>query len=166
MTELTADRLRALLDYDPETGLFTWRVKANRRIVAGSVAGGLRHDGYIGIRLDRRRYMAHRLAWLHVHGHWPEGELDHGNGLRSDNRLANLRECSRQENAQNLARYPRNISGHPGVFWSKQKNRWRVAVGRQHVGLFDTFEEAVAARCAAKKALHGFNPGERSCAAA
>lgn len=90
---LTAERLRELLDYDPETGYFRWRRDVGARAWKGQLAGTMARDGYEYIGIDRRRYPAHRLAWLYVHGEWPRGLLRHLNWLRSDNRLENLREA-------------------------------------------------------------------------
>src|SRR4029450_2313606 len=115
MTELTAERLRELLDYDPETGDFTWKV--NRRCVrSGSVAGNVNCvDGYCYIGVDARRYHAHRLAWLYIKGAWPNDQIDHINGNKADNRFANLRQATHSQNQANGGRYSNNASGYNGV---------------------------------------------------
>ena len=104
---LTADRLRQLLDYEPATGVFTWKV--NRSIVkAGQKAGVNPHggDGYPRIGVDGQQCLAHRLAWLHVHGRFPDDEIDHINGIRSDNRLSNLREATTTSKTEGIEKTP------------------------------------------------------------
>ena len=90
-TVLTAERLRELLNYDPLTGVFSWRVNGRGRSGVGTVAGGSNHKR---IAIDKKEYFVHRLAWLYVHGCWPTEDIDHINGDPSDNRIANLREAN------------------------------------------------------------------------
>jgi len=156
------DTLRGLLDYEPETGIFRWRVQPSRNVKAGVVAGTLNHDGYIRIMVDGKKFLAHRLAYLHFHGVWPEQQIDHLNGDKSDNRIANLRDVSPSINAQNQTRPRRgNASGFLGVSWNKDNKRWEARIkinGRkQHIGLFDTPKAAHAAYLAAKLRFH---PGD------
>lgn len=108
--------IREVLAYDAETGVFTWRRTVNRGALAGQEAKYVRPDGYVEIAVAGRSYRAHRLAWAFVHGDWPDGLLDHLNGLRHDNRIANLRLTTRALNLQNQTR-PRsnNRSGYLGV---------------------------------------------------
>ena len=96
---LNQKRLKEVLTYDSETGIFVWRSKKSRN--KGKVAGHLRSDGYVAITVDSKLYRAHRLAWLYVHSYFPEHDIDHMNGVRDDNRLVNLREASRACNLQN-----------------------------------------------------------------
>lgn len=120
-------------------------------------------QGYVRACVDGVLYYAHRLAWLHHHGEWPAEQLDHINGDRQDNRIANLRLASQLENHQNRKLQRNNVSGHPGVYF--EKGRWRARIKVQqkyrHLGTFDTFEEARAARIFAKEAMHQFNPVDR-----
>ena len=91
IANITASRLRELVSYDVDTGKFTRLVDSYRRTaVAGSVPGNVFKNGYIYISLDATRYLAHRLAWLYVHGRWPVGQIDHINMIRTDNRLCNF----------------------------------------------------------------------------
>jgi hypothetical protein len=105
MSTITAERLRQLLHYDPERGVFTWLSRPAERSwntrFAGTRAGTINGLGYVVIGILGRRYKAHRLAWLYVHGEWPGRELDHINCDKSDNRIANLRPATR---SQNIAR--------------------------------------------------------------
>jgi hypothetical protein len=163
---LTQERLKELLHYDPETGLFKWLVATSRRIHVGDIAGYARPDGYLFIKVDGFQYMAHRLIWLYVHDNWPVDQIDHINGLRSDNRLCNLREATNPENSQNVAPKKNNTSGFIGVTWLAHRNKWRaqIMVNRKnhYLGIYDTAEKANAARVAAKASKHQFNPVDRA----
>ena len=141
--------LRQLLSYNPGTGVFTWLVALRLGKPAGDVAGTLGADGYISISILRRKYKAHRLAWLYLHGEWPKDEIDHINGDRADNRLANLRPATRHKNSANKRRYSNNQSGRKGVNWHRQHQKWctRITVNgkRKHIGLFHSLEDAADA---------------------
>lgn len=160
--------VRKCLDYDPDTGVLTWRRRPwwhfstgsdrgwNKRY-AGTPAGRIRH-GYVVITLDGKSLFAHRLAWLIVHGHWPEVHIDHVNGVRDDNRLCNLREATHEENQRNQSLRCDNSSGYKGVRLHKcGKFVANIGhAGRKHyLGLFATAEEAYEAYCLAAKELHG-----------
>lgn len=125
--ELTVDRLRSLLNYDGETGTFTWRVSRgpNR---AGALAGSLRKDDYVDIGIDGRLYLAHRLAWLYVHGRWPAAEIDHRDHDRGNQKIANLRESTRSQNMANARRRRASGSGIKGVSWHRTNRRWVARV--------------------------------------
>lgn len=142
---LTAERLRELLEYNPLTGVFCWRVSRGTKR-AGSAAGSLR-DGYWIIRCDRKNYGAHRLAWLWIHGEWPEGEIDHRDLVRSNNVLTNLREASHSLNNANRRLRPQN-AGMKGITCRKS-GKWvaQIAVNGVKMGLgtYLTAEEAHAA---------------------
>lgn len=143
-----------LLAYDPETGEVRWATDSGRcnRIKAGTKAGYVRQDGYIEIRVNRRPVMAHRVAWFLHYGELPECQLDHVNRVRNDNRICNLRAAPENafHNNQNRAVGKNNTSGVIGVMWYPAKNRWiaRIKVkGRSlYLGLFECFDDAVAAR--------------------
>jgi hypothetical protein len=144
---VTHRRLLELLTYDPLTGLFRWRIRPSGRIGAGEIAGNINPEGYRSMSLDRRFYKAHRLAWFYVHGVWPPEQLDHINRQRDDNRIANLRLATNQQNNANSVRQRNNTSGFKGVYFHKQK--WRAMIGisgkRVHIGFFSTPEIAHAA---------------------
>ena len=112
---LSQDRLREILDYSPETGIFRWKVSRGGTARAGSIAGWKRPDGYVRINVDRKLHYAHRLAWLYVYGQRVTKEIDHINGDPSDNRIANLREASHSENLANQKLRADNKAGFKGV---------------------------------------------------
>lgn len=156
---ITASYVRQILDYDPETGIFVWRVKRNNRIPAGSVAGRDNGLGYIRIGINGRNYKAHRLAWLITYGQWPSKHIDHIDGNRANNMISNLREASVSQNSMNRKLSIINTSGYKGVYWHTQVYKWQARImihGKaKHLGLFDTAEEAHAAYCLAADRLHG-----------
>ena len=151
---LTQERLKTLLEYCPDTGEFFWKIQKGR-CKSGERAGATDTYGYRVIRLDGMLYKAHRLAWLYVHGRWPEGLLDHINRNPGDNKLANLREATQSENMHNAKR--RSRSGVPGVRWRPERDKWtaQIRVGyRTHMlGSFVSKDEAIAARRAAERAM-------------
>jgi hypothetical protein len=160
LRHLTADRARELLNYAPETGAFTWRVARQNGAKPGQAAGSRRHD-YMILRLDGVNYMAHRVAWLIVHGAWPDGEIDHVNGNKFDNRLANIRPVTHQGNAENKRRARAdNKLGVLGVHLdSRRKSRPYVASIRvdgklKQIGAFASAEEAHRAYVQQKRQVH------------
>ena len=152
---LTAEYLRSVLHYDQETGIFTWKVSTSNSVKVGDVAGSPNGHGYQLIQLQSRKHKAHRLAWLYIHGSWPKDQLDHVNRIRTDNRIANLREVTHKQNGQNRSKRSDNTSGHTGIYWLKQSSKWRAQIKHNqkqiHLGLFATIEEALSARKAAEK---------------
>jgi HNH endonuclease/AP2 domain len=161
MRELTSARLREVLDYDPATGLFTRRI-ASGRVKAGDIAGGADRNGHIRIFVDGRLHAAHRLVWLHVFGAWPALDIDHIDGARNNNRLANLRDVSKSANMQNQRRPQcRNTTGFLGVTFNKRRGKFQAQIGtkerRKYIGLFDTAESAHAAYLQVKRQLHEGN---------
>lgn len=165
---ITRARLAELLSYDPETGVFRWIKPTSNRVRAGSVAGRNHGNGYLRISLDKQSYYLHRLAWLWIHGEFPTGEVDHRDGVRSNNRASNLRAAEHRENAQNQPLKVSNTSGRHGVSWSKLHDRWaayiHVAGRKRHLGLFDDLDSAGRAYLKAKAELHPFQPVPRDCA--
>lgn len=150
---LTYTRLKELLHYDPSTGHFKWRVQRRGAVKPGDTAGRLEGKGYIQIGIDGTRYQAHRLAWFYTFNVMPSGVIDHINGIRTDNRISNLRDVSFSENLQNF-RNPRKgtASGLLGV--SKKGERWVATICRNlkvyRLGTYNTAEEAHQAYLAAK----------------
>lgn len=158
--DLTAQRLRELLHYNPDTGVFTRLVYRCAGGAAGEVAGYPNPDGYLIFMVDRRTYMAHRLAWLYINGEWPADLIDHINGVRSDNRIANLRQADKRLNAQNKKRARSDSkTGLAGAYFDRRwGGRWfsNITTGgrRQHLGFFGSPEAAHAAYIEAKRRLH------------
>lgn len=181
----TPEQLRQLLDYEPVTGVLTWRERpaemfTSDRLPAsarqttwnarfgGKVAGFIRPDGYRNIQFGKRTVKAHRVAWALHFGEWPASEIDHINHVRSDNRIANLRVTPRSKNARNKSKRRDNSSGFAGVSWHRRDMVWRAYIqhgGRQIcLGSFAKKEDAIAARKAAKAQFsyhpnHGIGSG-------
>jgi len=150
-------RCDELLNYDPETGIFTRKV-ARGKARAGSVAGYVHPSGYLHICIDGKYYRAHRLAFLVSHGYLPEF-IDHINGDPSDNRIANLRPATKTQNNQNRCRNANNTSGFKGVHFHKAAGKWNVQIsenGRlKYLGLFELLFDAVQTYNAKAMRIHG-----------
>jgi len=154
---LALSRLKEVLDYDPETGKFYWKVKTANRTVIGAEAGCRASIGYIRICIDGKFYYAHSLALYYVNGVYPPSCVDHINHVRDDNRVVNLRYATYKQNGGN--RTPTSILGVSGVSWMKDRNKWYVEIGhndKQHyIGTFSCLGQAVKARKAAEKKYYG-----------
>lgn len=155
--QLTSEYVAKRLDYNPETGIFTWKTPTAARLKSGDIAGTIHKTGYVKIILDGIPYWAHRLAWLYYYKEWPKGEayqIDHINGNRADNRIANLRLVTNKKNARNHKMYSHNTSGITDVCFNEQSQKWCAQIhtnGKQiHLGSFHFFEDAVKAREAAE----------------
>ena len=163
---LSASRLREVLNYDPETGIFVWIVNKGTRAKAGNVAGSPTSKGYIEIQIDGKEYLAHRLAFLWMKGAFPIQQVDHENGIHDDNCWLNIRKASNGENQQNIKIRCDNKSGFLGVSRNKDTGRWVAQITANgekiYLGLFDTPEAAHAAYLAAKAKLHKFQPVPRA----
>jgi len=160
MIELNQERLKELLQYDPETGIFT-NLTQRGKVKKGAIAGSKYSNGYIYIGINRKRYRAHRLAWLYVYGEFPANQIDHINEIKDDNRIVNLRVATNLENQHNVSSLQtNNTSGFRGVFWRKNRKKWKAIIylnGKQkHLGHFDTAEEAYESYLKVKKELHPF----------
>ena len=162
---ITQARLKELLAYNPDTGVFTWLVKSNRKIRIGDIAGHLDGKGYRRIKVEQKRYQAHRLAWLYMTGAWPVAQIDHRNGNKDDNRWDKLREATNAENQQNRVINRNNTSGLMGVCWNRKMGKWQAQIRgaghRRFLGLFTDPEAAHAAYLAAKAEIHPFQPVPR-----
>lgn len=140
---ITQLELKKQLNYDPETGIFTWVVSCNNQIKTGSMAGTINNRNYICIQINKKIYLAHRLAWVYVYGEWPK-VIDHINGIKTDNRIENLRNVTQKENGQNRKEH-RN--GHLlGTTYDKALKQWKACIiinkKRIHLGLYQTQENA------------------------
>ena len=159
--QLTQEELFRVATYNPDTGLFS-RNLSERRWKAGQIMGTPHIRGYVEMTVCGQRYLAHRLAFLYMEGLMPLDQVDHINGVKTDNRFSNLRKVSCQENQKkNLKISKRNKSGVMGVCWHKDARRWaaeiRISGKKKHLGLFDSIEEAAIARREAEK-FFGFHP--------
>lgn len=157
--DIQQDRLRELVFYDPDTGVFTRASTPSRRHAdkVGQPCGGVSAStGYVEMYVDGANRLAHRLAWIYVHGSIPEGmRIDHANRDRTDNRLANLRLATHADNLRNCKLRPDNTSGVKGVSFDRSRGKWTAAVGRVKLGRFDTLADATAARQAAAREAFG-----------
>jgi len=159
---VSLERLKQVLRYDPDTGHFTWRVEIKK----GQVKAEDRAGAHLAptqrkalISNDGIRYAAHRLAWFYQYGEWPNERIDHVDGDSSNNRISNLRQATHSQNMHNRKRCSRNTSGAKGVFWCEHRNKWRARIGNngktQSLGRYDTIEEAREAYRIAAEKLHG-----------
>lgn len=153
---ITQEQLKNLLNYDPETGVFT------RQLMNGfEIAGSIDSFGHRQIQIGSKRHMAHRLAWLYVFGKFPNFEIDHINGDPDDNRISNLRLATRKQNMENRKLHVNNTSGYRGITW--HRNKWEARVShhgkRIHVGNFDNLQEAVNAAKTAREQLFTHDHG-------
>lgn len=160
---LTQERLKELLHYDPETGIFTW-LKAYHSHRVGKIAGcPYGHDrvstDYLRITVDKKAYSSHKLAWMYVYGHFPDSWLDHIDGDGYNNAIDNLRLATPSENSHNQFLNKSNKSGVKGIHWSKSRNRWMTNIkvkGKIYrAGSFKSLEEATEAVRKKREELHG-----------
>lgn len=157
-SKLTADRLKAVLHYDPLTGVFMWLAGQRKGLPAGTDKGG----GYVQISIDGVLYNAARLAVFYMTGEWPADDVDHRDRTASNNRWDNLRDATHAQNMQNKSLDKRSKTGHTGVHFDAERGKYRaqinVAGKAVRLGRFDTAELAAAAYATAKADLHTFNP--------
>ena len=162
---MNQEELKSVIHYDALTGLFRWRFGGRShggKKQPWAIAGTPHNCGYTEICINRKRYLAHRLAWLYVYGKWPENYIDHINCIPSDNRIENLRDVTHQTNMQNIRVVNRqNTSGYLGVNWRADRNKWRASITlnkkQKYIGMFDSAEEAHDAYIKAKRELHKGN---------
>lgn len=158
--KLTQARLKELLHYDPETGLFTRLIPGGGTAKVGQIAGTIsKHDGRRRIDVNAKKYLSSRLAWFYMEGYWPEYQVDHENRIRHDDRWNNLRHISQQCNVRNRNISKNNKSGITGVFWFKRDQKWaaqiKVSNKQINLGYYSDFDDAVRTRWNAE-VKHGF----------
>jgi hypothetical protein len=161
---LTLDRLREVLDYNPTSGVFTWKRRQqaapgwNTRY-AGKRAGSPTSNGYRTISIDYEVYLEHRLAWFFVTGSWPSDEIDHRNCIRNDNRFGNLRPATHFQNGKNQGMRANNRSGFKGVSWCRATEQWRATIrinGKvTNLGRYRNLDDAIVAYRSAAANYHG-----------
>ena len=156
--ELTVDKLKALLRYEPETGKWFWLIK-RRTIAMGAEAGTIRKDGRRAIQIDERIYLSSRLAVLYMTGVWPPHDVDHEDTDESNDRWSNLRPATRSQNSCNRNITGKNKSGYKGVSWFERDKNWlaKIQIGRKQIylGYFDDPAKAHEAYCLAAAEYHG-----------
>lgn len=160
--ELDIEYLRTRLRYEPESGKLYWLAARYNKRRVGLVAGCMDKEGYITVKVDRRQCRAHRICWAIQHGFWPPDQVDHINGIRSDNRIANLRLADQYENNQNQSWRGHGVSGLRGAAFVSKEQKFRASIkhrgATRHLGSFDTAEEAHRAYMEAKASIHEFSP--------
>lgn len=156
---LTSAAIRELLQYEPDTGRLVWRVTRGSALAGDEAGRVMRATGYRQVRVGKALVYAHRLAWAIHHGEWPALALDHINGERDDNRIANLRLASRAENAWNRGAQVNSSHGQKGVTWNGAMKKWCARImahgTRRHLGYFDDLNDAARAYEVAARELHG-----------
>lgn len=158
---LTQDRLKYLLNYDENTGIFTRLVSTSTNSKAGKIVGSLRTDGYLTVHIDGYAYFLHRLVWLYVYGTWPNYTIDHIDRIRTNNRLCNLRDVTQRENNKNSSVMSEHIG--VGFYPNKSINNWHSRIKYNgesiHLGCFATKESAMEAyNTGLTKVLNGTHP--------
>lgn len=154
---LTHSRLQEVFDYNPDTGVFTRKAKQTG-VRKGAVSGSLHAYGYLVTSIDRKSYTCHRLAWLYMTGAWPQGQIDHVNGDRKDNRFVNLRDVTKTQNAQNQRKAQRSNKSTGVLGTWKNGNGFAARISHNntklYLGTFKTLAEAKTAYIEAKRKLH------------
>lgn len=166
------EKIRELLRYEPETGRLFWKerpndmfnlprehIRWNSRYADKEAFASCQSNGYRIGHIHSRKYYAHRVIWVLIHGDWPRCEIDHINGINGDNRIENLREASKAQNQRNKGMMANNTSGFKGVSWNSRAKKWQALIAKggknRNLGQFDTPEAAHAAYCEAAKKYHG-----------
>jgi HNH endonuclease/AP2 domain len=142
---ITQEYLKSILYYNLETGIWTW-IKPRPKIKVGSIAGGLDEKGYWKIKINGKKYLAHRLAHLYVNGAFPPFDTDHKDLNRSNNKWNNIREATRVQNFGNQSKYSNNKSGIKGVCWDRDARKWLAQIQinnkKMKLGRFDNIIDA------------------------
>ncbi len=164
-TKLTLKNIKEIFDYDAETGVLRWKIKPGIRAKSGAATGSPGSHGYLQSVFCGKDYLTHRLIFAWFHERWPKDQIDHINGIRADNRIANLREVTHGENHKNQRIYKNNKSGCSGVCWDKRDNKWQAKINvdnkQIYLGLFISLPDAIKARKAAE-VKHGFHKNHGS----
>jgi hypothetical protein len=155
---ITQLELKEVLHYNQDTGIFTW-INPVRKTMLNVIAGTMSHERYVVIKINKKTYRAHRLAWLYVYGNFPSSILDHINGIKSDNKINNLRKATSQQNNFNRKNESINTSGHKGVHWETAREIWKavITINNRHIylGRYKHKQEAINAYLTSAKKYHG-----------
>ena len=159
---LTQERLKEILQYNPDTGLFVWLTSVGKMNIKGKIAGHIDKDGYVYISINKFRWRAHRLAFLFMEGKIPF-QVDHKDRNPNNNKWENLRECDFSTNSANSKLRSTNTSGYKGVYWSKWNKRWHATIEVKGKSKFlgSFLEPALAHEAYKKAAVENF--GEYAC---
>lgn len=164
LNDLSPAYIISCLHYDEKQGIFLWKHRSDKSIqlnarMAGTIAGFIKDDGYVVIRINGRNYQAHRLAWVIKKGKWPEHDLDHKDNNKANNRWTNLRPATSSQNAYNQKILHRNKSGFKGVCYVAKSNRYHAYIAfdgkNYHLGSFRDLESARNVREDAMRKHHG-----------
>lgn len=155
-TDNSPSLLRRLLVYTPSTGKIVWKVNRGPVLKAGSVAlNCVDSDGYLCGSVNYKKVRAHRVAWALHYGDWPKNQIDHINGIRSDNRIDNLRDVTQEENLKNCKINSKNTSGQMGVCFIKKTGKWQAEIisagQKKFLGVFMNKESAILVRRKAER---------------
>jgi len=146
---LTYEEINKSFTYDPATGLLK-RKKTRNSLLEGKEAGSYTKAGYREVGVKKNRLYVHRVAWMMTYKAWPDGHIDHINGIKDDNRIENLRVVNNQQNHTNMKQHKGNSSGVTGVYWSKRAKKWQAYIcvsGKQkYLGVFKYLKDAETAR--------------------
>ncbi len=146
---ITASRVRELFDYNPETGIFTRKVRTAMRTKIGDIVGNRDSYGYLQVSVDGKLCLLHRLAWLYVYGNFPSGKIDHIDRCKTNNAISNLRDVTHKENMRNLPIFKTNTSGYAGVHQRKDNGRFTAHIScngqKRFLGNYDSAESASSA---------------------
>lgn len=164
--KLTQDYIKERFSYNQKTGHLSWKNRPEHDFISkkyqsifnarfANKESGSFCNGYLRTQIDKKSYFNHLIIWVYVYGRYPEKNIDHIDGNRANNKIENLREVTKLENAKNQKLYKNNGSGFSGVRFDKSLNKWRVQIGsgknRKHIGIFEERDAAIRARQKAEK---------------
>lgn len=154
---ITQEYIKEILEYNRETGQFSWLIPVKKKSKDGYAGKVERVSGYRRIGINGKYYAAHRLAWLYIYGDWPDGVIDHLNQDKLDNRIENLRSVTVAQNGRNCKMAKNNTSGITGVDWHRSSGKWRVRAcqdsRRTNLGFYDNIFDAAAAAISARNSM-------------
>jgi len=155
----TQEEIHKYFIYIPETGVFLNRITRSNQAKEGHQSGCVDQTGYIYIYFKMTRLLAHRMAWMYMYGIEPDGQIDHINGDRTDNRIANLRVSTAHQNARNRGLSKNSSTGFKNISWNAERGSWEVSIKmngkKAFFKRFKILQEAQRAAISAREELHG-----------